>query len=210
MDISIAVMAHPRRLAPASDLAVALDADLVLDAGHDDEWDTGARAWDIRPGNSDFHIVIQDDGIPVPDFRAEAANALAVHRPPIASLYLGRDYPERYQPHIGRATAAADAAGASWIVGPRVFHGVALAIRSELVDDMLTYCELRTEPYDERISKWAMQRSHEVHYSWPSLVDHNDQLPSLVKHADGGREPGRRAWRHGVAASWATETVVMR
>jgi GR25 family glycosyltransferase involved in LPS biosynthesis len=153
-------------------------------------------------------VVLEDDAIPCKGFRTQLEQALAATTAPIVSLYLGRLRPPHWQYMIEPATARADAADASFIVSRQLLHAVGLAVRSDLVKDMLA--NLNEElPIDEAIGEWANKRRYRIAYTWPSLVDHADG-ETLLQHRDGqAREPGRVAWKFGVRSNWSHTYVEM-
>lgn len=203
---SVAVMAHPAREEAAERLARQVGARVTWDR-HRDEWETGSRALAAYDPFGTHHIVLQDDALPVPDFRRHAAAAIAQHPDSLISFYLGRSRPPHVQRHIIRATLAADEQGAAWISDDRLLHGVALALPITDIDPMLEWCRTPNLPYDDRIGAWYRAQRRKVMYTWPSLVDHAD-TKTLVHHHDGQpRDQPRVAWRTGTADTWATVVI---
>lgn len=205
--ISWAVMGHPSRQRQANILAWALGGRLVLDEDAAGENATGDHAWAAHDATSAWHVVVQDDALPVPDIARQAPAALAAAPAPVVSFYLGTNYPPQTVRPCRDAIGRADAAGSAWITAPRLFWGVAVAIRSDLIADMLRRVGRSKMPYDQRISHWAERSGHQVAYTWPSLVDHADG-PSLIPRLVQRMAP-RRAYRVGRPASWTTEPVRM-
>jgi len=207
--LSVAVMAHPRRRTAAEHLARQLDATLVWDE-RDDEWHTGARAIATYDPTADFHLVLQDDALPVPEFLEHASAALE-HRPgDLVSFYLGTSRPPQWQAAVDDACMRAEDAGAAWITAPVLLHGVAVAIPTAAIPTLLTWCELSTIPYDQRIGMhWRINLRRPVYYSWPSLVDHHDTA-TLVDHDDRApRSEPRRARMLGTPPRWGTTPVAL-
>lgn len=206
---SFAVMGHPDREREATALAWALGGTLCLDEHGAGENATGDLAWEtwrspLTPP-AEWHVVMQDDALPVPDIARQAPAALAAAPGPVVSFYLGTNYPPYTIGPCRAAIGRADATGSAWITAPRLFWGVAIAIRTDLIPDMLTAVRKIKRPYDERISRWAEQSGHTVAYTWPSLVDHADG-PSLVGHLMPRMLP-RRAYRIGRPDSWTTDPI---
>lgn len=155
---------------------------------------------------SGWSVVLEDDAVLIADFRAQLREALLYAPSPLVSLYLGRMRPPQYQQEIGAAVDAADCAGADWILGTRLYHGVGYAVKTALLPSLANHpTDL---PIDERISQWAMRFGHVVSYCWPSLVDHADMPSVIAQHRDGQpRPPGRVAWRAGAHTTWSSEAV---
>lgn len=214
--ISWGVMGHPERERGALALSWMLGATLTLDEGWGENG-TGDRAWTdaharavdpARPVTqlADWCVVLQDDARPVAAIYEQAVAALAAAPTPVVSFYLGTGYPEHTVTPARVAMLKADEDQAAWIVTRRLFWGVAVAIRTELVPDMLKGVGRSRRPYDERISRWAEQAGHRISYTWPSLVDHADG-ESLVR--DRPRRRPRIAYRTGTRTDWATSPVEM-
>ena len=208
--VSYAVMAHPDRDRPSQALSWLLGAVLVVDTDGAGENATGDLAWEaarLRPGPApDWCVVAQDDALPVAQIHSAAPAALAHAPSPVVSFYLGTSYPEHTVAAARVAMLKADEADAAWILSRRLHWGVAVAIRTELVGDMLRTVRRSRRPYDERISRWAEAAGHKIGYTWPSLVDHADG-ESLVRNRR--RVKPRIAYRTGTAASWETSAVRM-
>lgn len=207
MTLSIAIMAHPRRAAAAERLAHELDATIVWDE-LDDEWHTGRRAIAAYDPAASHHLVLQDDALPLPDFRRHAAAALEHHPDALVSFYLGTSRPPQWQLAVDDACMRAEDTGNAWISAPVLLHGVAIAIPTVEIPAMLAWCERLEVPYDERLGMyWRYVLERPVMYTWPSLVDH-DHGPTIALHRDGEhREEPRRARLVGHPQSWATTTV---
>ena len=207
MTFALGIVAHRDRLATAEKLAALTEADYMsVDEGNLGAGTNHRIVWRaLLDAGATWSVVLEDDAVPVDGFREQLAQALAVAPAPIVSAYLGRQRPPQHQPRIASATEQADAQGASFILADHVLHAVALAIRTELVADMLA--NLRVMPIDQAIGVWARKRHHRVAYTWPSLVDHAD-TPTLINHPDGkDRPPGRVAWGVGTRQSWLSASV---
>lgn len=153
-------------------------------------------------------VVLEDDAIPVDGFNEQLEQALAIHAAPVVSLYLGRLRPPHLQFMIEPAIERAVAAEASWIVSRQLLHAVGLAIRADLVPDMLA--NLNEElPIDEAIGEWVNRKHYRIAYCHPSIVQHQDG-ETLLQHRDGlPREPGRVAHRFGRRDEWSDRVVEM-
>lgn len=192
MKISITIMAHPKRRQEANRLLAQLanypfiQCYITWDE-RNDEWHTGERS--LRSGvatGSDWHIVIQDDAILPPDFYNHVERALTyVPSKSLVSFYTGKVRP------FGKRVAAAVAKAkyARWLRHYLLFWGVCIAVPTDHIEAMLEYCENRSEQYDTRIGIFYQRNMLPVYYTQPSLVDHDDDLGSLLNH---GQTPERR------------------
>jgi hypothetical protein len=211
----IGIVAHISRVGQAGDLAdevgpahIAIDdGTLGCEGNHHRVWHT------LAARDSTWSVVLEDDAVPVGDFRAQLDSVLAVAPMGIVSLYLGRSRPPQWQQKIERACYSATARDASFIVHGRLLHCVGVAIKTPLVPSMLdaiTGNACYRLPIDEAISAWAKANRYGVAYSWPSLVDHANG-PSVAIHRDGVPRDDlpRRAWRAGTRSRWGTAQVAM-
>lgn len=195
----IAVCGHTRRRVQALQLSKRLNAGLVLDNGSLGSNVNHDRAWRFAAeGRGKWALVVEDDAVPVEDFGAHAAQMLMrVPGDGIVSFYMGTSYPIHVQTKYRKAVRLAEKEQAGWIKGDAVNHGVAIAIRTEVVPDMLDYVQDIDKPYDERLSVWARARGLPCWYTFPSLVDHEDSDPVLPASKWQPRDKARRAWRTG-------------
>src|SRR5699024_1380331 len=96
-----------------------------------------------------------------------------------------------------RAIVESDATAAGWIKGPGPLWGVAVALPTALVPEMLFGVRSIRAPYDEPLGIWLRMHGLACLYPSYSLVDHADR-PTLIRDADGEpRVEPRRAWRIG-------------
>jgi hypothetical protein len=206
--ISVAVMAHPRRQRLTDELLQVLDApaQLVLDR-HNDEWDTGRRAWDAHDPSATHHLVLQDDAIPCLNLVAGLARALT-YVPPhaIVSLYLGTRRPMRNT--VQRAVDDARAQNAAWVVMPHLNWGVGVVLPTETIPDMLDHADRHPgRAYDRRIGRWYFENGWPTWCTWPSLVDHADG-PSLNNYL-GRRQAHWFAEGSALDVDWSAGAVRM-
>lgn len=195
--MKIAVVTDKRRGDMGLKLADKISADhLSVDSGDLGCSGNHIAAWKWHAANpSSWSVVLEDDAVPVDDFREQLDSALSVAPAPIVSLYLGTGYISDYRTKA--VLESADAIGAHWIITRgRVLHAVALAVRSELLPSMLEVD--RRGPFDQELSRWARSHGHFVAYSNGSLVDHSD-VPSLVSRYHRAK---RRAWKVGGNSPW--------
>ena len=204
----IGVVTHTSRLDHASALADVVGASVVnVDNGSLGCDRNHRRVWQWLFQRADeWAIVLEDDAVPVPNFRTQLAQALKHAPTPLVSLYLGRMRPPWAQDHI--LTAVANAGDADWIVSNHMLHAVGYAVRVDLLPSLMSQ-PLNT-PVDQHISAWAQTESIDISYPWPSLIDHAD-LPTIVDHPDGQpRPPGRVAWKTAAHPTWSQRSVTMR
>lgn len=195
--ISCAIMAHPKRRKQANVLYSQLkkypftDCQIIWDTIND-RWDTGERA--LRAGiglAAGWHVVIQDDAILAPNFYDHLTRALrAAPVKSLISLYTGtaRPLPRR----VGAAVAKAGK-NCSWLRYNVLMWGVGIVMPTWHIKEVIDFVSDRTEAYDFRIG-WAYQRNRlPIFYTNPSLVDHDDDLGSLLNH---GQSPEPRRARN--------------
>lgn len=196
MNITAAVMAHPKRRQRASLLAgqlkrypfvdVVISFDGVDAHTHQDEWNNGKRAMLAGVNRGEWHVVIQDDAILSPNFYENIVGAIEnVPTKSLISLYTGTARPlgHRVQTAVNKVNDE------TWLTYWLLMWGVGLLIPSDHIEPMLDFVSDRTEPYDTRIGIFYQRNRLPVYYTMPSLVDHDDDLDSLLEH---GQAPGAR------------------
>lgn len=187
-----AIIAHHARELIASRLETTISADNVfMDYGdHGASWNH-RRALEWAATCTERVLVIEDDALPVPDFRQLAATILDHYPDDLVSLYLGTGRPPQYQQRI--ASALAD--DPEKVTLPTLIHAVAYSIPTPMVATVVQ--NLRTDlPIDYAIGNaWRALTRRDTIYTMPSLVDHLDIEP-VERHRDGQlRTEQRRAWR---------------
>lgn len=200
MKISIAIMAHPSRTDRANALYKKLiqypfAAPQIIWDEQNSEWHTGRRALAYGIGKADVHVVLQDDAIINEHFFTNLNKALkAAPLRTCVSLYTGT-----VRPFNDRVTkAVATTKNGSWLSGYLLFWGVAIALPSDHIEPLLEFCDTDNDPYDTRIGKFYFGNMIPVLYTNPSLVDHDDDIGSLIE----GRTDlpqGRRVARNMIA-----------
>jgi hypothetical protein len=182
MRITCAIMAHPSRHESAQALYNQLHdmpfmtVSIVYDKIND-EWDTGKRSLQAGAGWGDWHLVLQDDAILTPDFYENICNAIRLVPEKVAiSLYTGtvKPMPDRIQAAVDKAYFA------TWLRGYMLFWGVGVLLPSDQIKPLLEYAEGREELYDTRIGYFYYQNKLPIYYTMPSLVDHDDDIASIV------------------------------
>lgn len=210
--LSVAVMAHPSRAAFVEELTPQLPGAEVVWDERNDRWDTGRRSLLAYDSRASHHVVVQDDAILCTDFLAgvEAAVAFSGENP--VGLYTGRVRP--HQATITPAVKGALAAGAPFLVAPGPYWGVALAIPTAHIDELVAWGDENPQikNYDRRIGAWYDRvKSLECWYTVPSLVDHRPvkENPSLVKGRIGNRRAHRFCRGSALDVDWAAPPAYM-
>lgn len=202
MNITVAVMAHPKRRQQAEALAIELkkysfmDVTIAYDSpkagSHKEEWDNGTTALMRGVGRGDWHIVVQDDAILTPNFYENIEGAIAnVPTKSLISLYTGKPRPmgKRVQQAVDKVKDE------TWLQYWLLMWGVGILIPSSHIEPMIDFVSDREEQYDTRIGIFYQRNRLPVYYTMPSLVDHDDDLDSLLDHgqAKGARVAHRLA-----------------
>lgn len=212
----IGIVAHESRMGKAHNLFHEIGADRIFpddgslgcEGNHRWAWAELSRV----ASDSEWIVVIEDDALPCNDFREQLDACLRSAPVDVVSLYLGKGRPKQWMDFVRQAVCQADSEDACWITGNAMLHAVGVAIRGpELVDSFLNRSSQYTRPIDERITMWCRQFGNDVGYCWPSLLDHDDDLPTTVAHRDGQpRERGRVAWSMGTRSRWTPRAVRLR
>lgn len=190
MYFDIIIVAHHSRFSLANKLANDLDAKIFLD-----EENRGAN-WNHHQIIEYLHnekksgIVMEDDAIPVSNFKKYAQEWIDRFPDKIISFYLGRGRPPQYQSLIKSKIDKAIIEGMDYITLQNLIHGVSYYIPSSLTKNILRGWD-NALPADFAIGK-AYARN--VIYPVYSLVEHSD-IQSVEKHPDGKiRTETRKAW----------------
>lgn len=150
-------------------------------------------------------IVLEDDALPVDNFRIHAAAALYHVRSPLAGFYIGRAGANLNLKALERARRS----GIAWAVSNHMNSAVAYAIRTDELPAIIDYYRHDVGTVERRITNWAITRRSKVfgeprfYYTLPSLVDHAPGKSIVFDKADGDI---RRAWCVGIA-DWNTPAV---
>lgn len=216
MRLSCSIMAHPARVEQVAQLDRHL-GNRGLPVYWDDEgppsrdperaWRTARGAWQLHDPTSDWHLLLQDDAIANPDLLRVAACALRyVPENAAVSFYMGKQRPT---PGVWTTLArAADKKGAAWIVGPMLMWGVALALPTKRIPEMIEYSDRKYMlADDQRVGRWARSARLEPWFSWPSLVDHPPD-GSIVGH--GPARVAHRFAEYGTVFDWGGPVVRYR
>lgn len=209
MTAVVGVVGHHKRLVQAWDMAHDVQASILsIDRG---EWGPSLNHYLVwtqlaaSAATAEWCVVLEDDAEPVKGFREQLDMVLAVAPSDIVGLYLGTGYPPAWQTFI----EGVQREPVHWIQTHHLLHGVATAMRTELVQQMCEWISGYDNaiPVDDAITEWARAHAFTVSYTKPSIVDHKDG-ETLVEHPDGGgRLLPRRAWEFGSREFWNRSAV---
>lgn len=218
--MQVGIVAHVSRADRAADLQKSLNADVLSidDAAWFSLWESTRRcAENHMRVLSDLHcmavggewcVVLEDDCIPVPCFRTEAAAALDCAPTPLVGFYLGQGNPSgEIQRSIRRALDVAEA----WITADYFISAVGYAIRADMIPSLLNYIKppARDEEIPLRITKWSQEIGLLTSYTHPSLVNHADIESTIypgIPVSERMKLP-RVAWEWGTRKNWRTGAV---
>lgn len=183
--ISVAVMAHPKRHMQAEYLAAILklypfaNVSIVYDE-LSNEWHTGSRAMQNGVGKGDWHLVIQDDAVLMPELFANIEQLIySLPEKSVVSLYCGK-----VKPLAERVQLAVDKASYGDLLNfYMLLWGVAVLIPTDHIEPMLEFvggAEYDETQYDSRIGVFYQRNRMPIYFTTPSLVDHDDDMGSLL------------------------------
>lgn len=198
MKISLAIMAHPSRWKQAHKLIIEVSqypfaAPQIIYDEINEEWHTGKRALEYGIGKAEWHVVIQDDAILTPNFYENIEAAItALDQKTLISLYTGTA-----RPIPGRVKAAVDAApDGSFLRFQQLMWGVGIVLPTSHIQPMLEFVEDIELQYDNKIGEFYCRQGLPVYYTVPSLVDHDDDIDTLLPgHGRHINEEQRKAHR---------------
>ena len=214
MNHTIGIVAHTARAEQAHTLMEQTgaaymsidDGTLGCELNHRKVW-----LWHLEHCTTKWAVSLEDDAVPIPDFREQLNAALEQSPSPVVSLYLGKHRVAVWEKRKQLAIIRADNEDAHWFTTRTLLHAVAVAIRTDVLSDAITHGTQLGDffPNDEAISHWANATNNTVAYTWPSLVDHADQ-PTLFIHPDKlPRPPGRKAYKLGTRTQWTNKAVTL-
>ena len=141
-------------------------------------------------------IVLQDDVIPCDGFPRAVMEGIRERPEDVLSLWVGdlRDTTARFY-------RKAQTKGERWspVHFSDIHHCVALVWPREIALEFLHWAATSRLPGEDRprqsddaiVGAWARRTRHQVWAVVPSLVEHNDDVPSTIGRPQGGRD--RRA-----------------
>jgi hypothetical protein len=202
--LSAAIQTHPKR----ADLAAALAAsaggpvDLAVDpepTGVPSPWRTYRHALETTPAWATHRLVVQDDVTACSGFLPAVAAAVAAQPSRLLAFFVGGRPRE-----AARAVWEASEHGLPWaeLQNHHWCPAVCLCWPVPLIEPLLAYVDAQNWPAafradDEIIGRFCRVSGERPLASAPSLVQHEDVVPSLIgTRAHGGADLGR------VAACW--------
>lgn len=161
-------------------------------------WRTYRECLYAPPGDATHLLVLQDDVIPCRNLVTACARIAEVVPSSPVAVYLG-GHPVRTARNAARALTL----GKTFVqVIPTDFVPVvALLWPVEVAQAFLDWCGENRLPGDPNprsddavVGKWARNTKHPVYATVPSLVQHPDEEPSLIRKARHGRSVFRKAF----------------
>lgn len=222
--VPIGIVAHYSRQERAERMAEILDAEVVsIDQGNVGPGSNHERCYEwLADSKAPWVVLLEDDAMPVRDFRVHLGKVLAAvpNSTGLLSLYLGRSRPPHWQLSIAQVIARDE----NFLLASELLHHVAVAIRPALIPAMLNFIRNDTAysagklPIDEAIGRFARSVQMPVAYCHPSIVDHNVKLRTVIKRhvsqhqtETGDRDTDardlRKAWVFGHRKQWQTTTA---
>lgn len=230
MKTSIAICSHPRRARDAERLAAQVQAEVIVeDDGYGSEVNHINSWQQLLESDGNWGLVLEDDAIPIPNFKRQLEQVLLNAPTSVVSLYLGRSRPPHYQNSIAQVIGA----NTPFIVGRVLLSCVAVCVHRDYIPDMLDYVKRQHfservqiksgernpkdfAPIDEMMSDWTKSLGLAVGYTNPSIVQHADSPtllefhPSKYKESDmSSRNEKRVAWRIGERREWTDQTIIL-
>jgi hypothetical protein len=183
VNVSGAIMAHPRRKVWAEELSAQTGLPIVWDQINT-VWDTAKRAWRAHDPNATHHVVIQDDAVPCLDLLP----TLRV----ISSLYPLEPFCLTvidYRLHNARRDYDATMrSGAPFWYSNAAVSAVGLMLPVRDIEPMIAYGDGYGTIHDDlKVRGFYKQQGRKMMFPIPSLLQHRnvDENPSLVPGNDG-------------------------
>jgi hypothetical protein len=205
--LTCSILTHESRVPLAHRLAGEL-ADLrpsiVLDTtSSGGNLKAALEAW-AQHGRSGYHLVLQDDAVPVPGFIASAYAACRVARGAAVCFWMRPWHPDAHRHK--RAPLGTLTRVATYREWPPT---VALALPSDRISGLLDHaaaCHRRDRYDDKVVGCYLTQASIPLVACSPSIVEHDATIPSVL---NGRSEPHRTRSRTYLAIiaplSWTAE-----
>lgn len=184
--ISVALQTHPLRAALAAQLAEAIggDVELAVDPdpdGRPSPWRAYRNALELTPAGATHRLVIQDDAIVCRDFRETVTRAVAARPDRLITLFVGglpREHRNRVLTACSRDEPWAELDNLRWC--PAIALVWPVAMIGPLLDFYDKLPSARWTADDEIIGRYCKTTLRLPLATVPSLVEHPDDVPSLV------------------------------
>jgi len=211
MKLAVVIMASRQRTTYAEALYDKLSQQgfchiqIIYDDGRG-EWATGERC--IRRAgmlDADYCLILQDDAIISKHLYENTISSLeSLPSAGILSLYTGQVKP--YRATVTIAIQKASEQKASYLRCKKLLWGVGVVLPVSAIERLLDALKHRTSLYDVRIGEASRHIELDIYYTVPSLVNHNDDLPSLINHQVSEK---RVAWNYdeGLVSDWGGGVV---
>ncbi len=203
MKLATAIQHHPERATLLAPLLEALGGSVVIVSDPDPEaerrsaWRTYRHALENAPSGASHLLILQDDVLPVPFALAGARLAAAIHPCGLLSLFVAgkpQEAAQRLLRACQRDEPLVEIGARRWV------PAVALIWPVEVIPEALAFVDAKNWPErfnadDEIIGHIARHLKLEVWATVPSLIEHEDIVPSVAggRRSRGGRDPGRTA-----------------
>lgn len=190
-DSRFVVVGHHSRRHQAEQLALSLNAHLLIDEGqHGANW-SHRRAIEWASQQDCRVVILEDDALPVDDFKEKVADWLERFPDDLCSFYLGTGRPPQYQLDIAMKLIESDKRQTDYITLKRLIHGVCYSPPPASISRIIDRWDAT------KAADYAVGDAYggQVIYPCWSLVDHAD-AETVERHPDAApRTERRRAWR---------------
>jgi hypothetical protein len=147
----------------------------AIDEKNEGAWENCKCAWRLHDPDAEWHTVIQDDAIICDNFLQKAeevilkAKEILKTEDYIISFYYGFRQSARRE--------AEDALKAGYWVNAYPKWGVAICMRTKLIEEMIGFCDVfpisaMGTADDARIAKFIRSKGMPVYFPMPSIIDH--------------------------------------
>lgn len=188
--MKIAVVGHVSRLERIERLVSVLPCEVFIDSIGKGALFNHTRALKWAGQQKERVIIMEDDAIPVANFKEKAERWFELLPVQFISFYLGTSRPPQYQPVIDRLIEGSQSLGREFIWLNQLIHGVCYSPPIGSTREILTKLD-KKKPADFAIGNaWG----NSVYYPIKSLVEHADET-SVEKHIDGRKSSGVRVAR---------------
>lgn len=188
-NVSVVIMASRKRESWALELSknlnncpIAFDPHPRFNTGN--VWENCIRAWNMQDKSKEWSLVIQDDAILCKDFLNKAQKHFdrASKSQCAIQFYLGNNpqYEEQFKEFQKKG----------YLIQSELSWGVAIAMKTELIDKMITFGNTYDSWQDDiKIKYFLINNKIQIYYPIPGLVDHRreSENESLVRSKDGDR-----------------------